>query len=268
MTSPQDKSKQPAQLPLAELARNYFQRQIAIATQDASMIEPSEEVVPFDASALPPLDAVRAWDEARAALAHFKMEPAPKWQAPADWGALVASCESMAAVPLAIGNTPQFVRNVQPLLRGEDLATLRSGSGRPASAPALLAWVEKIKTKAWSPEVILALAALRVGRHFDTAAELASQYRNDVPAPWLAFWVNEEAALAWHHGQTAQALSQWEDQESSAPVHFNLGMAQLFQNRPVEAKTHLAQAVGFLQESDVWHHLGCLYLALADLRAS
>jgi hypothetical protein len=265
MTRPQDEARQAAPLPLADMARNYFQRQMAIAAQDA-MFEITEEVVPFDASALPPLDAGRAWVEARSVLAHFNV-PAPAWQPPVDWGTLVASCESMAAVPFALGNSPQFVRNVHPLLRGEDLATLRSSNGRPAAVPALLTWVEQMKGSAWTPKVVLAVAALRVGRHFEPAASLIAQHRSEVAAPWRALWANEEATLAWQQGNADQALLLWKSQDRGAPVHFNLGMAHLFHNRPAEAKAHLSQAIGLLPENDTWHHLGCMYLALAELRA-
>ena len=50
-------------------------------------------------------------------------------------------------------------------------------------------------------------------------------------------------------------------------VLFNRGMAALFLNRAKEARPLLSQAVEQLSEDDGWHHLGRLYLALAEMRS-
>jgi hypothetical protein len=50
------------------------------------------------------------------------------------------------------------------------------------------------------------------------------------------------------------------------PVLFNRGMAALFLGDAAEARTCLNQAVQQLPEESAWHHLGRLYLALAESR--
>jgi hypothetical protein len=49
-------------------------------------------------------------------------------------------------------------------------------------------------------------------------------------------------------------------------VLFNRGTAALFLDRPTEARKPLTDAVALIPESSPWHHLGRLYLALAELR--
>jgi hypothetical protein len=43
-------------------------------------------------------------------------------------------------------------------------------------------------------------------------------------------------------------------------------MAALFLGRPTEAREHLKAAVAGLGETSAWHHLGSLYLTLAEMR--
>ncbi len=78
---------------------------------------------------------------------------------------------------------------------------------------------------------------------------------------------NEEAALAWHRGQTEEALAAWQAQKASVPVLFNRGMAALFLGRSAEAQASLTEAVTQLPDTSAWHHLGHLYLALAAARS-
>jgi hypothetical protein len=53
---------------------------------------------------------------------------------------------------------------------------------------------------------------------------------------------------------------------SPFPVLFNRGMADLFQDKPEEARQALKEVVGKLPETSAWHHLAHLYLALAEMR--
>jgi len=50
----------------------------------------------------------------------------------------------------------------------------------------------------------------------------------------------------------------------SVPILFNRGMAALFLDRPADARAALRTAVEKIPESSGWHHLGRLYLALAE----
>ena len=114
---------------------------------------------------------------------------------------------------------------------------------------------------------ISTLAALRLAGEFERAAEFVRQHEDEVPAEWQAAWANETAALAWHRGDAEAALKLWSEQPDSVPVLFNRGMACLFLGRHAEAKAHLSQAIAQLPESSSWHHLGALYLALAQTNA-
>ena len=105
---------------------------------------------------------------------------------------------------------------------------------------------------------------MTVSRRNPSAASITTEH--DVPPEWRAAWANERAALAWHRGQTKEALSSWQAQEENVPVLFNRGMASLFLNKRANARAFLQQAVDQLPEG-AWHHLGRLYLALAEMRS-
>jgi uncharacterized protein HemY len=49
-------------------------------------------------------------------------------------------------------------------------------------------------------------------------------------------------------------------------VLFNRGMAALFVKDVAAAKQHLNAAIAQLPASSAWHHLGRLYLTLAELQ--
>jgi hypothetical protein len=53
---------------------------------------------------------------------------------------------------------------------------------------------------------------------------------------------------------------------ATAPAQFNRGMAALFTDRPAAARPLLKAAIAQLPESSAWHHLGRLYLTLAEMR--
>ncbi|HMC64247.1 MAG TPA: hypothetical protein VKI65_04850, partial [Gemmataceae bacterium] len=50
------------------------------------------------------------------------------------------------------------------------------------------------------------------------------------------------------------------------PVLFNQGMAALFLGRSAEAHSPLSRAVSQLSDENGWHHLGKLYVALAEMK--
>jgi hypothetical protein len=110
----------------------------------------------------------------------------------------------------------------------------------------------------------VALGALRLARQFERAGAFVRQLDADISADWQAAWDNEKAALAWHSGRCDEARGLWRAQTASVPVLFNRGMAALFAGEPVSAEQALAEAVAQLPESGAWHHLGRLYLTLAQ----
>lgn len=259
-----DTSVQPA---LADLLARYLQKQATAQTDGLANPDLADEVVPFEAAPVQPVEPRAAWEEALAVVGFYHPNARVKtWAAPPDWPGLVQAHEPASALAFCLGNFPQLVRTLQPLLQSADLTKLRPAAGRPVPVAALLAWTDQVQQKKQYPQLLLALGAMRLARQFDRAAELVQKHRADVPEEWRAFWANEEAALAWHRGRAEEAVALWETQAESAPVLFNRGMAALFLNQPAKARNLLTQAVAHLPDSSAWHHLGQLYLTLTESR--
>jgi tetratricopeptide (TPR) repeat protein len=253
-----------AQPPIAELFGRYLQQQITAHEHNLAMPESLGEVVPYDAAPAQPIDPRLAWDEALAALRPFG--DVRSCSAPADWPTLVVTHEPEMALAFAAGNYPQLVRNLIPLWRADNLAELRPASADSSSAPSLVSWAGETIRKQLYPQALLSIGALRLARQFEAATELTQRHESEIPAAWRAAWANEQAALAWHRGQAEEAQKLWQAQEATVPVLFNRGMAALFLGHPREARTALSQAVAQLPEDAAWHHLGRLYLALAEMK--
>jgi hypothetical protein len=252
---------------LGQLMSTYLQQQVAAHAAGLIDTEAAGEVVPHEAGPVQPVDPRLAWEESLVAARWLCPTAATRsWQAPPHWPQLVAQHEPAAALAFCFGNFPQLVRNLHALMQTANLTTLRTGSGRPVEVPALNDWAEQAARRQQYPQLLLAQAALRLARQFDAAERLLTDHTAAVPDPWRAAWQNETAALQWHRGFGEEALASWLSQPASVPVLFNRGMATLFLGRPREARTVLAQVVGQLPENDAWHHLGRLYLALAEMR--
>jgi len=250
---------------LADLFKQYLHTQMACQAEGLAMADADGQVVPHEAAPVQPVDPRLAWEDALAVVRHFAGERTqPRWPTPPDWPTLVAGQEPAIALAFCLGNFPQLVRNLQPLLGGGDLTVLRPSSRRPISAPpAILEWAAESHPY---PQVFLAVAVLRLARRFDEAAALLASTSN-VPAAWEPVRANEEAALAWHRGRADEALTLWQAQPVRVPVLFNRGMAALFLGRTAEARVSLAAAVEQLPDTSAWHHLGNLYLTLATNRS-
>jgi tetratricopeptide (TPR) repeat protein len=257
MTQAHDSADRPAGLSLSDLFTQYLRQQTAAQAQGLGYAEPGEEVEPYDAAPVQPVDPRLAWEDAVAAAACWASGALPAFTVPADWPNLVAAQEPAVAVAFCLGNYPQAVRNLHPLLAG-DPAALRGVPPRPATAPSLAEWARQTRT---APQSLLAAGVLRLAGHFDEAEAVLAEA--EVPACWQALRDNEQAALAWHRGRAEEALRLWQAQEASVPVRFNRGMALLFLGRTAEAQEELTAAVNGLPETSAWHHLGQLYLALA-----
>jgi hypothetical protein len=243
---------------LTELFTRYLRRQTEAQAEGLGFPEPGE-VEPYEAVPVQPVDPKLAWDDALAAGRLLKS--GATWAVPPDWPSLVTGQEPAVALAFSLGNFPQLVRNLHPLLAGGDLMALRGLPARPAAPPGLAAWANRAKNPA---EVLLAVGVLRLARHFDEAEALLR--RGGVPAEWQGLRQNEEAALAWHRGQAEEASALWRRQADSVPVLFNRGMSALFLGRAAEARESLTRAAAGLPETNAWHHLAQLYLALATLR--
>lgn len=251
----------PATRSLQELLARYLERQTAAHAAGLGNPAPTGDVEPFDAVPARPVDARIAWTEAG-----FAFSQARNSKPPADWASLVASHEPVASIALALGNFPQLVRDLHPLWQADNLASLKpSADARPLPASGLSNWAQTARSSQ-PAQSLLAAGVLRLARQFDTAAELLEGCRKSLPAEWQAAWANESAALLWHRGLCEEALVSWRAQPESVPVLFNRGMAALFLGHTAEARTALDRAAKQTPEDSAWHHLACLYLALAEAR--
>jgi len=211
----------PTPPPLSDLFAEYLRGQTAAQSEGLGFAELRGEVEPFESVPVQPVDPKQAWADAVAVADHFTGTKA-EWTLPPDWPAMVAVQEPAVALAFALGNYPQMVRNLHPLLAGGDLVALRAGPTGADAAPALVEWAKKTKTY---PETLLAAGALRLAHDFDAAVVLL---RQPPPAEWQAVHANEAAALLWHAGRAEEAAERWRKQADSTPVLFNRGMAALF----------------------------------------
>ena len=249
---------------LTDLLARYLEKQAdaqadGIATFDG-------EVMPYEVGPVQPLDPKLAWDEALAVLPFYSSMGVQRRQAPPHWSHLVAGHESIVAIAFCAGNFPQLMRNFHAILAQPNLAEFRPTVGRPASAGDLAAWVDEVAKKKQYPQMLLALGALRLAKHFDAADAFIRAHDASIPAEWRTGWENEKAAVAWHSGRFDEARTIWDALEPIVPVLFNRGMAALFAGDVAAAKQHLNAVITKLPATSAWHHLGRLYLILCDLR--
>jgi len=249
---------------IAELTAGFLNRPadaeaLAAAADAIGEVQPHEVSVGFRAE--PGL----AWRGSLEVLAAFGLSTSPI-PAPGDWGSLVVRQESVAALPFALGNYPQRVRDLDTLVRSDDVTNLLPQSVDAAAASTgLLKWGTRHLQSGELPHALIAAANYRAARDFDRANEALKGLKSAVGTGWDAVLANEEAALLWHRGEYAKAADLWDTLPDSAPVQFNRGMASLFLGRPGAAE-HLRAAVAGLPETSAWHHLANLYLTLAELR--
>jgi tetratricopeptide (TPR) repeat protein len=257
--------KTPVQPKLADLMAGYLSRQAGAHAAGLAAFDPSGEVTPFEAGPVQPVDPKPAWDEAVAVTPILHKQTNPEsLAAPPHWPNLVAAHEPVVALAFCIGNFPQLLRNLHLVLHKANPTELRPQPGKPVAVPALLEWAKEAAAKKNWPNMLVAVGALRLAKQYDLAADYVRTNETAVPAEWQAAWANEKAALAWHQGRAEEALTMWQAQQPSVPVLFNRGMAALFLGKPAEARAALTEAVKQLPEAGGWHHLGRLYLTLAQ----
>lgn len=212
----------------------------------AAAVEHGEgEVEPHEVAAGFRVDPRAAWTDATTNTA------APS-TLPPEWTTLVNQPASAFAVPMAAGNFPQRVHDLQPLLTRFQPAELRpTGSQQPTPGlSGLRGWI----AKNGSTHPVLAAGLARVIGDFDTAEKF-------LPADAA----NERAALLWHRGECEAAAAAWAGMPETPAVLFNRGMAALFLGKFAEAKATLAKAVAALPETNGWGELARLYLAVAEI---
>jgi hypothetical protein len=264
--SPTNPSRNPVPEP-ADLLAAYLRRQQEAHAAGLASAEPGGEVVLYEAGPVQPVDARVAWEEAVAVVRFLAAAQEPRgWQPPPHWPQLVSGHEPAATLPFCLGNFPQLVRHLHLLMHAEQLRDLCPTEAAPLRAPVLVEWANETLTKRRQPQALLAAGALRLARLFDDAQRVLDGQKAKMPAEWRAVWENERAALAWHRGRLEEARTLWEGQAESVPVLFNRGLAALFLDRAAEARPLLAAAVAKIPEESAWHHLGQLYLTLAQTR--
>jgi hypothetical protein len=269
MSHSNDTHTAPVQPSLSQLLADYLQRQAEAHAAGLAAADAGGEVVPFEAGPVQPVDARLAWDEAVAPVRYLAARSETRtWQAPPHWPNLVSGHEPVASLAFALGNFPQLVRNLLPLLQAAGLSELRPAPGRPTPAPALLDWASEAVARRKFPQTLLAIGALRLAKQFAKADEVIGAADANVPAEWRAAWDNEKAALAWHRGDCEKAHALWLAQPESVPVLFNRGMSALFLDRYAQARAALKAVVGQVPETSAWHHLAQLYLTLAETRGA
>jgi hypothetical protein len=249
-----------AELTAGFLSRTQDAETLAAAADALGEVEPHEVAVGYRAE--PRL----AWQESLQVLAAFgrTADPIP---APGEWGSLVARQNGIAALPFALANYPQRVRDLGNLLQAENLGDLLPEPATSMSvSTGLLKWGTKHIQAGNLPHALIAAANYRAAHDFDRAADTLNGLKANVNSDWQAILANEEAALLWHRGQYAQAAELWAALPDSVPVRFNRGMAALFLGNAAGAKVHLKAAVDGLSEDSAWHHLASLYLTLAEMR--
>jgi hypothetical protein len=175
---------------------------------------------------------------------------------PPDWATLVNQPASAFAVAMAIGNFPQKVRDLHPLLTKFEPTELRpSGSQPPTPGLASLRnWIGKNS----DTQPLVAAGLARLIGDFDMAEKLLTA-KDTATA-------NERAALLWHRGRSGEALAAWNALPETPSILFNRGMALLFTGQIMEAKTALTKAIGVLPETSGWNALARLYLAVAEIQ--
>jgi tetratricopeptide (TPR) repeat protein len=261
MNDLQKNNRPPGAPDLARLLAQYLKREAASAPASACL---PGEVVPHEASLAQPLDPRLAQEGAASVFRYYQPEsPSLGVQFPPEWQSLVANVEPQLGVPFAAGNFPQLVRDLQSLFRGHDNAGANSNPAAGSPAGSLMNWAARQQEPFGQ---LLAAGLLRLGRYFPQADETLARAERRLPRELLPALTNERAALAWHRGETEQAAELWMHQPPGVPSLFNRGMAALFLGRAAEARPPLRQVVAQIPEADPWHHLGQLYLALAEIR--
>jgi len=241
---------------VAELFARYLERQVAAHSEGLGYPDLGDQVTPFESAPVQPADPQLAWKDALEAVRLLMPGQKLAFKVPPEWPMLVNQQEPAVALAFSLGNYPQMVRNVHPLLTGEPVA-LRQGSNTPLVIPGLLAWTETVSDDAGR---LLAAGVLRLVRHHDRAEALLA----GAGPGWETVVQNERASLAWQRGDSAKALGIWDSLPDSAVSRFNRGMARLFLGENRAAAAELTAAVAALPDTSAWHHLASLYLTMAE----
>jgi hypothetical protein len=251
---------------LPELFKKYLQDRARAQEAGFAALEVQGDVIPYSATAAPPVDSKLAWTEARSAHSYLASAgDGASWSVPPDWPSLVSYQSGTTAIPFCLGNYPQLVQDYGGLI-DEGFLRPKTSSAAFSFSAKLEAWLVSASWQSNAPCPLMAAALLRLGGHLDRSEKMLSDHKKKMPKEYQAAWSNESAALAWHRGQISDAAKSWADQEISAPVMFNRGLVALAMGQMDKAQGYLSQAIRDLAEDDAWHHLAGVYLALAEFQ--
>lgn len=258
----------PEQPELNQLFAQFLQRRAA--QPFTATVDEAGEVLPFQAAMLHVVEPSLAFREAMEAAGSFLGEKEAggfdSMKAPSDWPSLVRSQESYLAIPFCLGNFPQLMQDVSPLLQGTAVSELQPSGIREGNPTGLLDWGKNRLGKKKFAEALFAAGALRLAGTYDAAKELLDELATVVPATWSGLLANEQAALAWQQGERDAAQLLWEHHlnQDCPAVLFNRGLALLFSDRAAEAATFFTRAAEAIPETSGWNDLARLYLTLAE----
>jgi tetratricopeptide (TPR) repeat protein len=209
----------------------------------------------------------QAWQEGLAVLKTFVAAASTDIGQPGEWASLITRRVPAHALPFALCNYPQQVRDLSALIEHEDLSgLLKTEAETPSAGTGLRNWANQQIRKGAFPQALIGAALFRAAGDHAAAGAALQGLKGTATAEWWPAVENEEAALLWERGERLEALKAWLKLPENPAVLFNCGMACLFLNRPAQAREHLKKAVAGLSDTDPWHHLGSLYLALAEMR--
>lgn len=249
---------------LNELMANFLARQQADRAMGAELTV-GGEVEAYEAVPAQAVDPRMAWDASAEVLALVAPKNTKLNKLPTGWSQLVAGLESACALPMAVGNFPQAVRDLLPLVRADKLSNIVEPK-RAVDETSVSNWIETASKSDDAGKWLLAAAMLRLTGKVNDAVRLLQDKQNSVSPEWKAAVTNEAGALAWSRGDREAAVKVWNTLPNSVTRSFNLGMAALFTDQTEVARTHLQAAAKDLSETSAWHHLARLYLALAENR--
>ena len=241
-----------AQPSLATLTERLLSAQTFAA--DAAM---EAEVEPYEVIAGFRVDARTAWNDAILPLKLLGCKDLPT-TLPTEWNSFAAALIGTAAVPMAAGNFPQQVRDLQPLLEAENLSAFRPDALVPETGYAdLRGWIAKQASATADLQVLAAGIARSLGDDVEIPLGMSEELTQ-----------NELAAKFWQSGQHEAAQRIWLTLDDTPVICFNRGMALLFNGHNEDAVQHLKTAADALSDMSGWSHLAELYLALAEARVT
>lgn len=246
---------------LSDLMAAYLRR-LAANPQAGLISGAAREVEPYDAVPTQVLDPVQTWNEATLAVRTHGLDVPT--DSPTIWPSIVFAAESCTAVPMAVGQFPQSVRDLSQLARSLEGNSKPQPVLPPQAIDGLDSWISENSDSASWTDQCLAAGVARQARRFDDSIRLLKSVEKSAGRKSAALIANELASTHWQRGERGEAIKIWDSLPDSVPVLFNRGMAALFTGDRKRAQASLSTAIAALDDSTGWRHLARLYLALAE----